>query len=575
MFTYLLRMYQYHRKENQIFFLSQCMGIVLLQFVETFMNDSSFMEHYAVVSDVLVDMMRLLDILVVVSTVIFIILSHWYYFRNQAKEYTTFQCAGMSKTQALGLYLVGFLIIDVLVLAIGIILGSVFANLCYGLLIVAFNLPLNLPLIHLAEVQKVVAIAAASDVGAMFWLVIFSASRRKKSKQTENHMYSKSIAIITILLLLIAYATHWEMDGVIAVIALVPGLLFLDFGILKFCEMQCKKKDARGVMRFEKAIKLDAIKKNQGVILTAGFIFSLILVFTASFFLDINYWDKYVYRQQNPFDLVIANYEILPDLSNKQISEILGKAETPITYEKEINSLRDGAFSFFSVEDVNNILTTDYQVRQGEFIQVFRIYGRFPKKDFLSTNTIEKNINGKSVTLKKGGEASNILFGYHKSMADQIILLNQDDFQMLQRKGSDVLKQDVYLYRFKDWKKTGPVIAELKHILGNEEAYRAACSKIEGYRQVKEGYHFFAVTMIPILCCLFFFGFLQFQFAVRLQMEKDKKEFYRLNCLGIGSKERDGVKHRLLVFFYTKPFLLAVLNGAYFAIWFRIVFLYT
>jgi hypothetical protein len=142
---------------------------------------------------------------------------------------------------------------------------------------------------------------------------------------------------------------------------------------------------------------------------------------------------------------------------------------------------------------------------------------------------------------------------------------------MLQTKESHLLKQDIYLYRFKDWKKTDGVIRELKHVLGNEEAYRTACSKVEGYRQVKEGYRFFIVTIIPILCCLYLFGFLQFQFAIRLQMERNEKEFYRLNCLGISSEEREDVKHRLLVFMYKKPYTLAIVNGIYFGIWFIIV----
>ena len=571
MYTCLLRMYQYHRKENRIFFLSQCMGVILLQFVETFMNDSSFMDHYAAVSDVLADMMRLLEILIIVSMVIFIILSHWYCFRNQRKEYTTFQCAGMSKAEALGLYLIEFLMIDILVLGIGILLGSILANLCYELLITVFQMSLGLPLIHLMEIKKVAVIVLAADAGAVIWLCMFAVPQRKTGKQPENPIFIKCITIVTILLLLLAYATHWDLDGTLAVIALVPGLLCLDFGLLKFYDLRWKRKDAQGVLRFEKALKQDALKKNQGVIITAGVVFSLIIIFIIAFFQDINYWDKDVYRQQNPFDLVIVNYEVKPDLNREQLAEIIGKADTPVTYEKEITCIRDGAYSFFAVNDVNDILHTDYQVEPGQFLQVFRTYGRFHRKDFLSSQVIEKEIDGKSMILRKEGEADNILFGYNKSMADQTILLNQSDFVALQKDGSDTLTQDVHLYQFKDWRKTGGSILELKQILGNEEAYRAACSKVEGYRQVKEGYSFFTVTIIPILCCLFFFGFLQFQFAVKLQMKKNEKEFYRLNCLGISKEESEVAKHRLKVFLHTKPCTLAVLNSVFFCIWLAVV----
>ena len=569
MFAYLLRMYQYHRKENRIFFMSQCMGIVLLQFVETFMNDGSFMEHYAVVSDVMVDMMRLLEVLIVLSAIIFIVLSHWYYFRNQEKEYKTFQCAGMTRAEALGLYLLGFLVIDVLVLALGIILGSILANLSYEFLIIVFHISLKLPLIHIAEVQKVVFIAVASDTGAMLWLIIFSFDRKRR--QAGKHLYIKCIGIVTIVILLVAFSTHWEKDAAIATIALITGILCLDFGMLKVHELWCKKKEAKGVARFQKAIKLESLNRNQGIIITAGAVFSLVIAFIVAFFLDINYWDKEVYSQQNPFDLVIVNYEVLPDLSRSQLEEIVQKSDTPITYHKEIKSLRDGAFNFFSVDDVNEILHTDYQVEQGKFIQDFRVYGRYQMKCFLSTDKFEKDVDGRTVTFTKKGEVGNILFGYNKSMADQTILLNQRDFQMLQSKGSKLLPQDVDLYQFLDWKKTGSVISELKRVLGEDEAYRTACSKIEGYRQVKEGYRFFIVTMIPILSCLFLFGFLQFRFAVRLQMEKNEKEFYRLNCLGVGRDEREGVKHRLLIFLYTKPYTLALLNVVYFAIWVRMI----
>jgi hypothetical protein len=546
------------------------MGVILLQFVETFMSDGSFMEHYAVVSDVMADMMRLLDVLIVMCTVIFTVLSHWYFFRNQAKEYKTFQYAGMTRTEALSLYLTGFLIMDVLVLIVGIILGSVLANLCYELLIVAFHISLELPLIHLAEVLKVAAIAAVSDVGAMLWVLIFSTS--KKTAKSEQYFYLKCITIITAALCAFARVTHWEKDALIATLALILGILLLDIGMLKFYEVRCKNKNAQGLMRFEKAIKIDALKNNQGVMITAGSIFSLILAFSIGFFIDIRYWDKDVYSQQNPFDLVIANYEVLPDLTSQQIDEIIKKAETPITYQKEIQTIRDGAFNFFSVNDVNDILHTDYQVEPGKYIQVFRVYGRYQsKKDFLSTDKIEKDIDGKPMTFKKEAESANVLFGYNKSLADQTILVNQSDFKRLQKKGSQLLPQKVYLYKFKDWKKTGPVISELKHILGEEEAYRTACSKIEGYRQVKEGYLFFVVTMLPILGCLFQFGFLQFRFAVRLQMEKDENEFYRLDCLGIGHEEREAVKHRLQVFLYTKPYILAILNALYFAIWVLVI----
>jgi len=571
MITYLIRMYQYHRKENRIFFLSQSLGIALLQFVEIFVNDSSFMEHYAVVGDVLIDMMRLLEVLIIVSVIIFIILSHWYLLRNQAKEFTTFQCAGMSKEETIYLYLAEFLVIDVLALLLGIVFGSILANSCYGFLKAAFGMPLKLPLAGYEEVRKAVLIVVFSDACAAIWMILFSPLKRRKSRQTHETMYMKCIVIVTAALLLFALATHWKMDGIIAVMALVPVLLCLDFAVLRYGIMRWKRKDTQGIMQVEKALILEALKNNCGVILTAGAVFSLVLIFVCGFFMDIHYWDKDVYSQQNPFDLVIVNYEIMPDLKENQITEIVGKAESPVIYSKEIFSIRDGAFNFFSVNDVNDILHTHYQVKKGGFIQVFRVYGSYKRKDFLSTEMIQNKINGKPVTLKKEGETDNILFGYSKSMADQTILLNQSDYQMLCKKGTEELKQDVYLYRFQDWKKTGGAVCELKHILGDGEAYSIASSKIEGYQHVREGYIFFAVTIVPIMGCLFLFGFLQFQFAMRLQAEKDEKEFYRLNCLGIGTEDRNGIKHRLLRALYTKPYILAVLNGVYFIVWYLAV----
>jgi len=579
MTLYAFRLMHFYRKANKIFLCGMSFGIALCQMMESFINNPGFMHNYAIVSDVMVDFVNIFWIFIIALLFLYSMTFHWHMYENQKIELEHFSLAGMRKKEILTIFSMEIIFLDLVSAGIGIGIGGLLLTGMRFFLKEILKNSIYFPIFYEAEMKKVIFIVILADVLGI--AVIFAKSILHTGKLKKSH-----IGIICLCLLSCAVIAgivcKVNFKDILEVMILPIGIYVCFYSIILWKKAVLQKKELQHKKVLEKInkspdllicirLKQEILKKDKGILNSVSALLTLFLVCIIAITISHYYWQKDVYFVTNPFDLTIVTYEEKPDISEKQISSLLIDKQNIIKKSMVLSDVRDSAYTFFSVKDVNTSLHTHYKVTPGTFTEIYRAYAGFSKKDFLSTSQIHKEMGNGNLNLKKQSEAENMLFGYSKSFADQMILLNDKDFQLLKAEGKDVYTQKVRLYEWKNWKQVEPVITKAKKIIGAQKTYEAISSKIQGFQNVKTAELFFSVTLFPLLFVQFMFGFWQYVFAIKKQQTRWKKDFEAMEILGISTKDRETFQNRLFLFDGIIPVYGCLAGLCYFGIWMELV----
>lgn len=551
MIYYARALFSYDRKQTIKFICGLSFGVALCQFLSVLTNTPAIMSNYAIISPLLVNDITLFQIFVIIMFFLYPPILHWHLFQIQSVELHHFSIVGMSRNDIKKLFFLEVCVLDVCSIGLGLVLGEIFLLFTRFCIQILIQRNISFAILYGTQIKQfVIEIMLAIFVAILFTFIGIE-------KEPADKWISKKLMKI---------AKKERMSKI---------SIALQKDKISFSRFKSHKKISNQEIistreHFISALKLEIVKKDRGLIRVISLWISIFFIATISFVLTHHSF-KVDDMKSTPFDFVSASYEETPSITSKQITDLLVPYKGQIKDKMTVLSCRDNAFSYFSIQDINRIFHTHYKIKRGYFLQDYRVYSSYTKKDFLSSNQIVKTINGEDYLLKKQGNLERMLFGYHHSIADQLILLNDSDFQMIRQESSNTYKQEVVIVNWKNQSATDSFLKEIKRKYSAQLVYENFSSKVQNLNEITSADQLMMFTLVPIFLLQCSFAIEQYVFLKQKQKSRQKEDFFALRVIGYNEKEVRVIKGKLsrfLIKFFCMEIGSIVL---YFLLWVKVI----
>lgn len=156
-------------------------------------------------------------------------------------------------------------------------------------------------------------------------------------------------------------------------------------------------------------------------------------------------------------------------------------------------------------------------------------------------------------------ERQNWIAGVKSFPTDSIAVINRYDYKKLL---SSITEQNIgyyHLIQFKNWKKSKPVVIELKKTLGNSELMVG--SMIDTYDDLRKGYSVFLFVCTVMGILFFVSGGSVLYFKQYTELPDTKVAFYKLYKVGINDLEMKKIIGKELFIVFFLPLLFGTFLG--------------
>ena len=176
----------------------------------------------------------------------------------------------------------------------------------------------------------------------------------------------------------------------------------------------------------------------------------------------------------SPYDMLYTEINGVNRAEHEEIVRILNENNVEITEYRQFEFARNTVFNFVAVSDVNAIFGCDYEVHDGECINLFQ----FDERDGyehdmtpasvvnVSDRTASTNTQSLSdeLILTSAGSDVNILWNPNQAFADRTLIVSDSDFNRIKNiKDCRVGKANIY--RFLDWRTTSKAVEQVEQYL--------------------------------------------------------------------------------------------------------------
>lgn len=287
------------------------------------------------------------------------------------------------------------------------------------------------------------------------------------------------------------------------------------------------------------------------IIVCVTSVFSMGIVIYQSAFQNVIYYAPYdmVYSQ------IWGRNEIDPD----EIATVLSQHGVSVTEQAQVHYARDNAFNYIPVSEADQIFGCDYQISQGEFLNLFQYkladgYEHdltpvtqisLPSEDFeTKTGRSEDLWDNRSKTIYSVGSDVKILFNQNPTMADRTLIVSDKDFERIQN-SSEYWNGIMNLFRFENWKTSYDGVAAVQSVLQSvnglddtEQHYYAAASRIENYKKEEQAGRLFLFLIGFVAGLLLLAEWLLIYFRIFAEREEVSRSMNSLNRIGLTDAEQ-------------------------------------
>lgn len=309
--------------------------------------------------------------------------------------------------------------------------------------------------------------------------------------------------------------------------------------------------------------------KNKKVFLVSSWLIFVVMFFSALSFINYPSSIKYAYTY-HPFHMAYGDIKDgLKPLDDNEVASIVHKNNNSITRSNTVKFLRNRVFTVFSVNDVNRTLKTNYRVKPNLFIYVhpYDINDGYKREDInIRIPSIDINSDDGVRKFKVQDTIIKPLFGQINCISNNIILVNEDDYNWIALNGTDyVFKGTLHLYNFASWRNSNPIVNEVRKRLlkGNnrskEDAFYKISSKVEAYNTSLKSCNFLIFNLIYICVLLYFSVFIMIHYKLMMEYKDDQMRYFSLYKIGIDEIEIKRIVKQKILMTYFIPFIYAVI----------------
>lgn len=247
-----------------------------------------------------------------------------------------------------------------------------------------------------------------------------------------------------------------------------------------------------------------------------------------------------------PYDLIYSEIFGQNHISEDELKDTLLRHDVSIEEDTQISYVRDAAFNYFAMSEVNEKLGCNYKVPEGTFLNLFQyemedgVEHDVWEADHISLKLDDK----KELGLRSCGSDIRILFNKGSAQADYTLILNDADFDRI-KSDRNYWFGTMHLIKLQDWKNsTVGIVAfqsflqEANGLTPEEQWYFRAVSKIERFELANQSGHFAIFLLCFVEMLLLMAAYLLIYSGIAAEQEENSRLTKSLFLIGTTNEER-------------------------------------
>ena len=243
----------------------------------------------------------------------------------------------------------------------------------------------------------------------------------------------------------------------------------------------------------------------------------------------------------SPYDMVYSEIYGMNAVPEETVAEILNENGVTVRQSIQIPYIRSTNFNFIPVEEVNQYFQCDYQIEEGQFLNLFQYDLQDGYEHDLSE--ISKITYGENGELYSGGSDVRILWNQNPTFADRTLIVSNSDFEKM-KEDTGYWTGVAHLFLFEQWKNSYDGVRAVNEYLRDqnqvdeaEAYYYRATSKIESYSDARESGQFLIFLMVFVIGLMLTAEFLLIHFRIQAEEEENSRAVRSLQLMGMTGQE--------------------------------------
>lgn len=579
-FKLTLKMLRYNRKSYKMYLYCNVFAVALFSSFISIYNNDSFMNNAKIDSSISSNVFAP-TVLMGMFMVLFIPYAYMSFLKGRKQEYAVLMVLGMTEFEVIINMFWECLMVSIVGGAIGILIGSglsftFFVFLCdiIGLSSVQWEYHIETykvtAVIYVCTVIIILCINVMQLIKTEILELFKDKYNEEKRKRGSKYGLFLGIGIICIGVLLMVSEYNFNRTYMcffcIAISIVGLAIIILNFDVLM--KKLCKKS-----WKISISLVLQNIKSWRIVVFISTCLFGILVFFLGHSMVAYPNFENNA-MTYSPYDLFYVKYQEINNIEMGQIENILNKNEIFITEKKEVEILRNGFCNIINVDEINEKLGQDYQVEEGEFIQLFQAdLNDGYKHDIHPMQSFSVDFeDGRNMQLRLKECDIKVVFNTCKSLADITLIISDKDFQKIKISSKEYLNESAVMINFDDWTNSGSAIEEIQRImeesngLAKEDQYLYnIASKIERYTVAKQSSGVLVFFMFFVALVFWGAANATIFFKIRSELKEEKHTILNLYGVGIVEKEIRTIILKKNFFYYFIPLIIGDSWGIFFS----------
>lgn len=246
-------------------------------------------------------------------------------------------------------------------------------------------------------------------------------------------------------------------------------------------------------------------------------------------------------KSYSPYDMVYSEMDERHRVLEGNVAGILAEYGVVVEQIIRIPYVRNASFNCFPVEKVNQYFQCAYQVKDGQFLNLFQ-YDLQDGYEHEMQPISEITYNGNR-QLRSAGSDVRILWNQNPAFADRTLLVSDSDFEKLQ-KDAEFQVGVAHWFLFDQWEDSYDGICAVKEYMSetnqnaeSEAAYYEVSSKVEYYQDAQKSGRFLIFLIAFIVGLMMMAEFLLIHFRIQAEQEENNRAVLSLRMIGVTDQE--------------------------------------
>ena len=578
------KMFKANVKRYKLFTYCNLVAIAILYSFLSISQNQQFMDG-KIVDPMISSNIYAPTFLVLMFCGIFIPYSQSVFIKSRQKDYGILLTLGMTEKETIESVLIENIILCVVALIGGLIVGTVLSLLFLGFIrniIGIRDLNISISIISykwtIFYSLIIISISLFFNILGMVKSTILNKIKLTVKAESSTH-HSMLFIKLGLVLTIIAFILMIFLYKVNSNIWIVSLLFCIAGSLMVFLngEAIIENYKAKSYKKYLKHLFLLSdvryyYGKNKKIFFVNTWLYFAILFFiTFSLVTYPNFTNNVV--KYHPYHMVYTEVnDLFNPLSDDEIELIAKNNRNGIAFADTVKFVRNNYFTVFCVEDINQTMKKNYEVKPNSFILVHPYYINDGYEHVINDITdITIKFKNKEKQFMQQDTLIDPLLGNINCISNKIILVNRNDFEWIFLNSADFnIKGILHLYNFSKWKYSNKIVNEVKikllekNPVAKGDNFYKVSSRIESYQTALRSSNFLIFIVIYACFLLYFAAIIMVHFKLKMEYKDEAKKYFSLYRIGIRQIEiKKIVSQKILMIYFISFIYATIINILY------------